>query len=443
MENELSKRIESLEKELKQLKKELAESKKDNLAMFGRTYSQVGDIKSDLVLNTRGQVKIRIGGKFIDLLKNGEINVDTDIIFTTSDSDNLGSKNGLYILDDGSVYLKYKDKQINLVGELGTTYVSFKDTQETTSDEKLQALHNIGFYCESLESLGETSIQNGLVFIEADQSLYVVKDGIGTKFISVIQETVNSILEEKEQSEAESETETALPFKINNNRIVFDYGLLINQANSINAVKNQEGFYLYKNGENYVLEIDELIVHTENPYKQHIDPDNWDKDCNFITDSSYQIDDYQEDSDEWTITDLEEVKIQIELLFPNKYSENDKLTVFSFYKETEDTLSDIIQLQLTIESITDEGIFVTCDLSMLSDENSEIVKTRVLEVVENLKNRMVRKSKSVELEVDPFQNLIVLCNPDSIPDGWSKCNELPELKDDSDNILAIYIKKNV
>nr|DAH58355.1 MAG TPA: hypothetical protein [Bacteriophage sp.] len=34
-------------------------------------------------------------------------------------------KDGIYIINDGSVYLKTGDTVINLVGEAGTTYVSF------------------------------------------------------------------------------------------------------------------------------------------------------------------------------------------------------------------------------------------------------------------------------------------------------------------------------
>lgn len=420
MENDLLERIKTLEKELKQLKKEFSESKKDNLTMFGRTYSQVGDIKSDLVLNTRGQVKIRIGGKFIDLLKNGEINVDTDIIFTTNDSDNLGSKNGLYILDDGSVYLKYKDKQINLVGELGTTYVSFKDTQETSSEEKLQALHNIGFYYESLESLSETSIQNGLVFIESDQSLYVVKDGVGTKFISVIQETVNSILEEKQEEIEEPE----LPFKVENNRIVFSNSLLLDSANSRNAIKDDSGFYLYKDSEgNMVIEIDKLTVHSENPYKMHIDPKYWNKDCNFIVNASKELNENFEDE---TI-ELDD-SFYIELSFPNQYEIGDILKVCSFDIDEDEIPSFPQEIELIIQEINKNTLQVSCNIEETA--------------IDNLRNRMVRKKENEE--VDPFQNLIVLCKPDSIPEGWELCG-LPNIEheneDGSTEVLAVYITK--
>lgn len=164
MESDLTNRLEKLEKEVADLKKE-------SLSMFGRTYSQVGDSSQDLVLNTRGQVKIKYGNKFIDLIKNGSINVDTQFIFTANDSDSIGSKDGIYILDDKSTYLKYKGETINL-SEVG---VSFSENQESSPEQKLNALRNIGFYCTEFN---ENSVQNGIIYLESDQKLYYVKDGV-------------------------------------------------------------------------------------------------------------------------------------------------------------------------------------------------------------------------------------------------------------------------
>lgn len=47
--------------------------------LFGRAYDSVGSSDSDLIIKTRGQVKIQWGNKFIDLIKNGKINCNSDI----------------------------------------------------------------------------------------------------------------------------------------------------------------------------------------------------------------------------------------------------------------------------------------------------------------------------------------------------------------------------
>jgi len=65
----------------------------------GRPSNTVGDKDSTLVL--RGSsIKIQWGNKFIDLLKNGKINVEVEKILKVSDSvDNITS-DGLYLIED-------------------------------------------------------------------------------------------------------------------------------------------------------------------------------------------------------------------------------------------------------------------------------------------------------------------------------------------------------
>lgn len=44
------------------------------MKLFGRIFDSVGSSSSDLLLKTKGQVKIQWGNKFIDLIKDGKIN---------------------------------------------------------------------------------------------------------------------------------------------------------------------------------------------------------------------------------------------------------------------------------------------------------------------------------------------------------------------------------
>ena len=39
--------------------------------------------------------------------------------------EDISGNDGIYICDDGSIYLKVGDSVINLLGEVGTTYISF------------------------------------------------------------------------------------------------------------------------------------------------------------------------------------------------------------------------------------------------------------------------------------------------------------------------------
>ena len=41
--------------------------------LFGRVYETVGSSSSDLLLKTKGQLKVKWGNKYIDLIKDGQV----------------------------------------------------------------------------------------------------------------------------------------------------------------------------------------------------------------------------------------------------------------------------------------------------------------------------------------------------------------------------------
>lgn len=110
--NKINQRLDALEK------------KTGNTSLFGRSYSTFGSSASDFIIKTKGQIKIQWGNKFIDLLKDGKINVDAEFIYKASEA---GTKDGIYVLDDGSVVLVAGNQQLNLTTseQGGTTYVSY------------------------------------------------------------------------------------------------------------------------------------------------------------------------------------------------------------------------------------------------------------------------------------------------------------------------------
>lgn len=178
--SDLLKELESLKKRIETL--ESKASDKNSLQMFGRSYSQAGSSNSDFVIKTKGQVKIQWGNKFIDLIKDGKINADMKFIFQR---DSVGVKDGIYIIGDGDnqqVILSVNGNQINLKGEIGTTYVSFQSEQETTSEQKYTALQNIGFIYRNLSEVTSNSLQNGIIYVEQEQKLYIVQNGALSEF---------------------------------------------------------------------------------------------------------------------------------------------------------------------------------------------------------------------------------------------------------------------
>lgn len=76
--------------------------------LFGKCYESVGDINSDLLLKTRGEIKAQVGNKFINLLENTITGIDDN--FNPS---NIPYNNGIYVYLDG-VYLIYNSKYFRL-----------------------------------------------------------------------------------------------------------------------------------------------------------------------------------------------------------------------------------------------------------------------------------------------------------------------------------------
>lgn len=162
-------KIEELENRIKNLESTIQK----NLSLFGSSYAQVGSTNSDFLIKTKGKVKIQWGNKFIDLLKDGKLN--TDIKFIYKDS-SVGTKDGIYLVND-EVWLVANGTPINLRGEIGNTYVSFLK-QETTSEQKQIALKNIGFIYNSLDEYQiDSGIQNGVIYVQDEQKLYIISQG--------------------------------------------------------------------------------------------------------------------------------------------------------------------------------------------------------------------------------------------------------------------------
>ena len=150
----------------------------EKLKLFGHSYNQIGDIGTDFVIKTKGLVKIQWGHKFIDLIKDGKINFDSNFLRRVHTKDDIGTTDGIYVTDDGSVYLVSGGITIALFGEVGTFYVSYVGDQDTTYDAKLQALKNLGIVFPTIEDAQH--ITKGFVYIQENKTFYTVEDGVFT-----------------------------------------------------------------------------------------------------------------------------------------------------------------------------------------------------------------------------------------------------------------------
>lgn len=135
--------------------------------MFGSTYSPLGDTNCDLLLKCRGKVKIQQGNKFIDLIKDGQLNISSSVIF---DSSQVGNNDGIYIVND-KVYIKSGSKQIELnSGNTQVTTPTNNSSSNTSSNDN--SSNNISETKESVEQ-----IIGGLDNLYSSTPTYIIQEG--------------------------------------------------------------------------------------------------------------------------------------------------------------------------------------------------------------------------------------------------------------------------
>lgn len=398
--------------ELDDLKKRILELEKkvnSNLKAFGRSFSETGSSNSDLLLKTRGSVKIQWGNKFIDLIKNGKINVDTRVIFQ---QDSVGSKDGIYVVGD-QIILQVNGTQINLKGEIGTTYVSFQGTQETSSDQKLTALKNIGFIYENLQDIDENAIQNGIVYVTGEQKLYTIVNGIVSELkLNIPNPFTEQFIIAKNDSKQGAlviqgegiENSIAFPtmymysdgdsildsnenieIRINNSQKVlitpslfYILNTLIasNIQSSPNANQNS-GFRLYIGGDGYsVLEVDK-IIERQKTEEHDVDlyPTYFVGQTNIITDIIKEDSENEEDPINYTIT----------LQNQNVYQKYDGLIVFikQINEDEEDgeTLITTYQrVNLLVNNVDKQQITVTSDFEFEKEQLKSLLYKPIFKI---------------------------------------------------------------
>lgn len=392
----------NIEKELQQLKQRIASLEAQKNVLFGNSYSSAGSSSSDYLIKTRGKVKIQIGNKFIDLLKDGKINVDSKFIFKEKE---VGSKDGIYIIGDGEdakVIISIGGSQIDLKGKVGTTYVSFLGIQETTPEQKYTALQNIGFLYKNVSDVQSNGLKTGIVYVESEQKLYIVKDGQLTEFAIDFPNPYPKqfVLSKSDKDKGAlvikgTGIENSLAFDslflyssggntyidssgevyirlgeeekilIGESQIVFSNKVISQTFQSKNATESS-GFRLYVNQGESTLEIDNLIVrkgsNLSSNSSSNLYPKYWYRENNLISDISEMKDPDNPDQIGYTVG----------LVYQNKFQVNDSLYAFVSIKQDKDPVSSQILLPLKVEALNTETgniIYVSLQQDLISEED--------------------------------------------------------------------------
>lgn len=159
--------------------------------LFGSNHDEIGSLDKNLILKTKGKVKIQYGKKFIDLLdNNGNINVKVkDFIFKVNSEDDI-TQNGIYIIDK-NIYIKLNENLIPVAGD-EVEYIQYNSDQDLTQEQIKVAQKNIGLTFSSIEE-AKNKITSGLVIVE--DKLYYINDGNETELLFEAKSPIKEINE--------------------------------------------------------------------------------------------------------------------------------------------------------------------------------------------------------------------------------------------------------
>ena len=245
------------------------------LAMFGKAYDTVGSTNKNLILQTRGDLKIRWSNKFIDLIKNGKINVNVDLLKQVDNKDSI-NKDGIYLIqneENQEVWLYIGGTLVNLIGEISDNYVTYLKNQDIDADGKFRALSNIGLYYNTLNDAIEAKLTSGIIYILDQNKFYYINNGEYQEYqFANTLEIPNPLQLDKLQLNGTSQEITAsdsLNFNITNNKYIslrqnnieFYKNIILNAPiYSDNYEANKSGFALYVNDADYIGEFDIIKV---------------------------------------------------------------------------------------------------------------------------------------------------------------------------------------
>lgn len=148
-----------------------------NESYFGKSYSHTGDINSDFLIKTRGDVVVQCNRQFVKLISGGRINVDFEFIFEVNNVDDIeNGQDGIYYIEDGKIYIKIGDNIIALTEEeKDGDFVSYIDLQGV--DDFKIAQQNIGLLQEDVTTIEHDKIpESGIMFDNATRKFYYINE---------------------------------------------------------------------------------------------------------------------------------------------------------------------------------------------------------------------------------------------------------------------------
>lgn len=150
----------------------------ETINIFGKSQIEMGSLEQNLVLRTKGQIYIRYGKKYIELLdKKGNLNIKIPKIISKIDSIDKANENGFYLV--GEDLYAYCEGISFKVSSSEKEFISCNEEQNLTQEQINLAQRNIGLNFESLDE-AKKYVKSGIVFIN-NSSIYSISEEKDTK----------------------------------------------------------------------------------------------------------------------------------------------------------------------------------------------------------------------------------------------------------------------
>ena len=140
-------------------------------SMYGRAYETIGSTDSDLVLITKGQVKVQIGNTSIDLITDNKLNIgQSSGISQVSTISDVGTIDGFYyIRDTGSVIAVVNGLKVET---LTNGLLSYTLQQILSTEQKNIVLTNIGLVGNNIKLI------NGIYYSPDSNAIYANNNNV-------------------------------------------------------------------------------------------------------------------------------------------------------------------------------------------------------------------------------------------------------------------------
>lgn len=252
----------------------------DRTVIGGVSYESIGSSTSNLLLKSNGTVRVQWGSKLIDLIKNGKIVSDSsqEFVFLIENESEIKA-DGIYIInqeEDIQIWVCKDSIKYNLTES--DLYISTHKIQNLTSEQKTQALINIGIQYNTLEEVKQAKLTKGIVYVSDTKTLYTISDGIIEEFSAKLKTVTEEKKEETEGnlindnvkiilSIAESEYLSLL-----DQTIIANYPIILKNQGQLcsEGATDTFGFNLYMSGNKSYLDVDNINVRSGLPVEEYI-----------------------------------------------------------------------------------------------------------------------------------------------------------------------------